>query len=131
MVLRNDYDKDCFNGEVGILHLEDDTFSLTLPDGRCPRWDIQELEKAELFSLAYACTIHKSQGSEYDEVVLVLNDLPMFSRSLFYTAISRAKKRCILCGSQDLVEGALTTSLPERKSALVQKTLQNLQEMRI
>jgi exodeoxyribonuclease V alpha subunit len=127
MILKNDYTRYCFNGDVGILHFSDSKFFLALPDGRNPSWNISELKKANLFSLAYACTIHKSQGSEYDEVILVLSKLPMFDRSLFYTAISRAKKRCILCGSRSLVKNALATRPHKRTSTLVQKTLQNLQ----
>jgi exodeoxyribonuclease V alpha subunit len=54
-------------------------------------------------SLGYALTVHKAQGSEYDEVLLLLpdHDCPLLTRELIYTAISRARRSVIVCGSLD------------------------------
>ena len=74
-------------------------------------------------TLAYALTVHKSQGSEYDTVLMPvsMSMLRMLSRNLFYTAISRAKRQVILYGDPQAVDAAMQTSLPLRRSMLPTK----------
>lgn len=103
IILQNDRERNCSNGDVGILHIlkveeKRVTYCVKLPDGRCPTWD--DASGLAQLSLAYCLTVHKSQGSEYDTILLpVAKGMDgMLSRNLLYTAISRAKKRVILYG---------------------------------
>ena len=98
---RNNYDKEVFNGDSGVIEsidVEEQVLEV-LFDGRGPvEYDFIDLDQ---LSLSYAITVHKSQGSEYDTVVLLcLNQhYIMLARNLLYTAISRAKKKAILVGT--------------------------------
>ena len=76
--------------------------------------------------LGYAITVHKSQGGEYDSVILPLCEYNrnMFTRNLLYTAISRAKKQVILVGSREMLDFAIRNYPRKRNSSLVQKTCQ-------
>ena len=131
MITKNDRERDCSNGDIGTLHISrvhktNAVFSVQLPDGRCPQWE-GNLHLTNL-TLAYALTIHKSQGSEYDTVLLPITwDMQrMLSRNLFYTAISRAKKQVILFGDSSSVDVAMQKLLPPRRSKLVAKTRMKL-----
>ena len=101
MQIRNNYDKDVFNGDVGRIariDLEDQVVEVTV-DGTPVSYEFAELD--ELIH-AFACSTHKSQGSEYLAVVLVL--LPahymLLQRNLLYTGVTRARKLCVIVGSQ-------------------------------
>ena len=127
MILQNDRDRNCSNGDVGVLHIlkvheKCASFCVLLPDGRMPVWEGNH--HLALLTLAYALTVHKSQGSEYDMVLFPVSTqmYSMLSRNLFYTAISRARKRVILYGSEQAIDVAMQRQLPERKSLLVAKT---------
>ena len=94
---KNDYTNEVFNGTVGTV-LKADGSRLTVDfDG-----NIVELAGAELFNLqlGYALTVHRAQGSEWGTVLGVLHEahMPMLSRNLVYTALTRARDRLILCG---------------------------------
>jgi exodeoxyribonuclease V alpha subunit len=97
MQLRNDYDKNVFNGDVGIvarIDEEEETLAVRYDD-REVMYDVSELDE---LSLAHACTIHKSQGSEYPAVVvpLLTSHFVMLSRNLLYTAVTRGKRLVVL-----------------------------------
>ena len=99
MQIRNNYDKNVFNGDIGTIervNMEDRTISVSFEDHSA------EYEAAELdeLTLAYATTIHKSQGSEYPIVVIpiLMTHFVMLQRNLIYTGITRAKKICVLIG---------------------------------
>uniref|UniRef100_UPI0040269E97 SF1B family DNA helicase RecD2 n=1 Tax=Prevotella sp. TaxID=59823 RepID=UPI0040269E97 len=99
MQIRNNYDKNVFNGDIGIVekvNMEDRTISVVFED------HLVEYEATELdeLTLAYATTIHKSQGSEYPIVVIpvLMTHFVMLQRNLIYTGITRAKKICVLIG---------------------------------
>ena len=133
MILENDRDRNCSNGDVGILHIlrtdpKNTAFCVELPDGRCPTWD--DASGLEQLSLAYVLTVHKSQGSEYDTILLPVSMgmYGMLSRNLFYTAISRARWRVILFGDPQAVDVAVQKRLPQRKSMLVSKTRMRLEK---
>jgi len=101
MQIRNNYDKDVYNGDIGTVTAVD-TRERTLSadfDGRRVEYDISELDE---LVLAYAVTVHKSQGSEYPIVVMpiLMNHYVMLQRNLIYTAITRAKKLLVLIGSK-------------------------------
>ena len=100
MQIRNNYDKDVFNGDSGYIR-EVDTEDRTLTvdfDGKWVEYDVTELDE---LTLAYATTIHKAQGSEYPIVVmpLLMTHFVMLQRNLIYTGITRAKKLCVLIGA--------------------------------
>jgi exodeoxyribonuclease V alpha subunit len=95
----NDYDKDVFNGDIGRIarvDITDQTLAVDY-DGRRVTYDFGELDE---LSLAYATTVHKSQGSEYPAVVIPLatQHYMLLERNLLYTAVTRGKKLVVLIG---------------------------------
>ena len=99
MQIRNNYDKDVFNGDIGVvasINQEDRTLAVDF-DSHIVEYEISELDE---LTLAYATTIHKSQGSEYPIVVMpvMMNHYVMLQRNLIYTGITRSKKVCVLIG---------------------------------
>lgn len=99
MQLRNNYDKDVYNGDLGYVRsvdLEERTLTVDF-DGQLVEYETSELDE---LTLAYATTIHKSQGSEYPIVVMpvLMTHYVMLQRNLIYTGITRAKKICVLVG---------------------------------
>ena len=108
MQIRNNYDKEVFNGDIGIISFVD-TQNRTLTvdfDGRNVSYDISELDE---LVLAYATTIHKSQGSEYPIVVIpvLMNHYVMLQRNLIYTGITRAKKILVIVGTRKALSYAV------------------------
>lgn len=100
MQIRNNYDKGVFNGDLGYIEevdMEERTLIASF-DGVSVEYEVSELDE---LSLAYATTIHKSQGSEYPIVVMpvLMNHYVMLQRNLIYTGITRAKKICVLIGT--------------------------------
>ncbi len=99
MQLRNNYDKDVYNGDLGYVRsvdMEERTLTVDF-DGKLVEYEVSELDE---LTLAYATTIHKSQGSEYPIVVMpvLMTHYVMLQRNLIYTGITRAKKICVLVG---------------------------------
>lgn len=99
MQLRNNYDKDVYNGDLGYVRsvdMEERTLTVNF-DGQLVEYEASELDE---LTLAYATTIHKSQGSEYPIVVMpvLMTHYVMLQRNLIYTGITRAKKICVLVG---------------------------------
>ena len=100
MQIRNNYDKEVFNGDIGTVtsvDMEERTLTVMF-DGNTIEYEDNELDE---LTLAYATTIHKSQGSEYPVVVipLLMTHYVMLQRNLVYTGITRAKKICIIVGT--------------------------------
>jgi exodeoxyribonuclease V alpha subunit len=95
----NDYDKDVFNGDVGIVERIDMVEQQVAVrfDDRSVKYDFGELDE---ISLAYAITIHKSQGSEFPAVVvrLATQHYMLLQRNLIYTGITRGKRLLVLIG---------------------------------
>lgn len=104
MQIRNDYDKEVFNGDIGtVVKVNMEERELTVKfDEREVLYDVTELDE---LSLAYAVTIHKSQGSEYPIVVmpLTMSHFVMLQRNLLYTGVTRAKKILVLIGEKKAV----------------------------
>ena len=112
MQTKNNYDLEAYNGDIGIIDSIDkdegivkvkffgNSYSTIYEKG-----DIEQLE------LAYATTIHKSQGSEYPAVVIIVDrsHYIMLQKQLLYTAVTRAKKLCVIIGTEDAVRLAVTT----------------------
>ena len=133
MQLRNNYDKEVFNGDLGYIErvdMEDRTLFVCF-DGRTVEYDVSELDE---LTLAYATTIHKSQGSEYPIVVMpvLMTHYVMLQRNLIYTGITRAKKICVLVGTKKALSFAIrnlsvlkrNTKLKERLNALESQSAQ-------
>ena len=101
MQVENDYDKDVYNGDLGrIAFVEPDKENVVVDfDGRQVSYDFGELDR---LVLAYATTIHKSQGSEYPVVVVPLSTqhYTMLQRNLVYTAVTRGRKLVVLVGEK-------------------------------
>lgn len=127
MVTKNDRERRCCNGDVGILRIrsqpyETPDYSVVLPDGRRPTWD----DTSGLYHMctAYAITVHKSQGSEYDTILMPVarKFSSMMIRNLLYTAVSRARKQVILFGELEALDTAMQCVPRKRRSMLVPKT---------
>ena len=104
----NNYDKDVFNGDGGIIQaIDSETKAVVIEfDGREVHYEVDELDE---IALAYALTIHKSQGSEYPVVVIpiMMQHYMMLKRNLLYTGITRGKKLVICVGEKRAVAMAV------------------------
>jgi exodeoxyribonuclease V alpha subunit len=120
MQIKNNYDKNVFNGDIGIIsdiNLADKTISINY-DERKATYRFNELDE---LVLAFAITIHKSQGSEFPVVVMVLDTshFMMLKRNLVYTGLTRAKKLMVMIGSKKAAWMAVQdTQVAERYSRL-------------
>jgi exodeoxyribonuclease V alpha subunit len=122
MQLRNNYDKEVFNGDIGkVLHVDVSDGSIVVEfDSRPVKYDSCDLDE---LVLAYATTIHKSQGSEYSAVVVVLHSQHyiMLQRNLLYTAITRGKKLVVVIGTAYALNQAIkTNTVRERRTTLAE-----------
>jgi exodeoxyribonuclease V alpha subunit len=121
----NDYDKEVFNGDVGqIVKIQPEERELTIRfDDRDVPYDFNELDEV---SLAYAITIHKSQGSEFSAVVIpvAMQHYMLLQRNLVYTAITRGRKLVVLVGQKRAFASAVRNdNIGERFSALYNRLL--------
>ncbi|MCR5750724.1 MAG: ATP-dependent RecD-like DNA helicase [Kiritimatiellae bacterium] len=128
MQLRNSYDRDVFNGDVGFVKAVnyDDRSLIVAFDGRPVKYGPGELDE---LVLAYATTIHKSQGSEYPAVVVVLHSqhYMMLQRNLLYTAITRGRRLALLIGVPYAVNRAIqTNTVAERRTSLADRLAASL-----
>ena len=112
----NDYDKDVFNGDIGTIeHIDPVEHEVTIRfDERRVKYDFGELDEV---SLAYAVTIHKSQGSEFPAVVIPLatQHYMLLQRNLIYTGITRGKKLVMLIGQKKALGIAVHNDRPQRR----------------
>jgi len=111
MCVENDYDRDVFNGDVGrVIGIDVERSQLRVEfDGRGVAFPFDELDR---LVLAYAITIHKSQGSEYPAVVIPLTTqhYPMLQRNLIYTGVTRGRRLVVLVGQRRALEIALRSA---------------------
>lgn len=124
MQIRNNYDKDVYNGDIGKISevdMEDRMLTVNF-DGRNVVYDLTELDE---LTLAYATTIHKSQGSEYPIVVMpiLMTHYVMLQRNLIYTGITRAKKVCIMIGSQRALSYAIYNQTVTKRNTRLRERL--------
>lgn len=112
----NDYDKDVFNGDVGIVERVDTVEQQIAVrfDERLVKYDFGELDE---ISLAYAITIHKSQGSEFPAVVIPVatQHYRLLQRNLIYTGITRGKRLLVLIGQKKALGIAVRNDRPQRR----------------
>ena len=125
MQIRNDYDKEVFNGDIGtITKVDMEERELTvLFDEREVVYDVTELDE---LALAYAVTIHKSQGSEYPIVVMpfTMSHFVMLQRNLLYTGVTRAKKILVLVGEKKAVYYAIKNETTTGRNTCLARRLQ-------
>ena len=125
MQIRNDYDKEVFNGDIGtITKVDMEERELTvLFDEREIIYDVTELDE---LTLAYAVTIHKSQGSEYPIVVMpfTMSHFVMLQRNLLYTGVTRAKKILVLVGEKKAVYYAIKNETTTGRNTMLARRLQ-------
>jgi len=102
MQTRNNYEKEVFNGDIGrITSMDQESQQLTITfDGIPVPYDFSELDEV---ALAYAISVHKSQGSEYEAVVIPIlsQHYVLLQRNLIYTAVTRGKKLVVMVGSKE------------------------------
>ncbi|MCJ7643984.1 MAG: ATP-binding domain-containing protein, partial [Candidatus Aminicenantes bacterium] len=124
MQVRNDYEKETFNGDIGtIVHLDKTRFRIIAEfDGRPVVYEKDDLND---ITLAYAVSVHKAQGSEYQAVVMPLmtQHFIMLQRNLFYTALTRAKKLSVIVGSYKALHIAIKNDKPVKRNSLVKEKL--------
>jgi exodeoxyribonuclease V alpha subunit len=125
MQIRNNYDKYIFNGDLGRIKkidLEDKRIIVSF-DGRPVEYDVTELDE---LVLAYATTVHKSQGSEYKVVVapIATQHFVMLQRNLLYTCVTRAKKVLVLIGSKRALAMAVGNNKINLRNTMLAKRLQ-------
>ena len=125
MQIRNNYDKEVFNGDIGIIEsvdLQNRTLKVNFDQ------HVVEYESSELDELvhAYATTIHKAQGSEYPIVVMpvLMNHYVMLQRNLIYTGITRAKKILVMVGTRKALSCAVRNVTVNRRNTLLKERLQ-------
>jgi len=116
MHLKNNYQKEVFNGDIGAIsdvNLKENLFSVDYY-GRTVNYDFTEMDE---ISLAYAISVHKSQGSEYPAVILpiMVQHYVLLQRNLLYTAITRGKGLVILIGTKKALTIALKNDKPEKR----------------
>jgi exodeoxyribonuclease V alpha subunit len=132
MQVRNDYDKGVFNGDVGwvrSIDRENSSLKVEFLEEAGPLlvgYDFRELDE---LALAYAVTVHKSQGSEYPAIVLPLTreHSMLLQRNLLYTAITRARRLCVLVGQVRALETAIRNDrVARRNTGLAERLIEGL-----
>lgn len=124
MQLRNNYKKSVFNGDLGYvesINTDEKTLKVNFDDS------IVEYESSDLdeITLAYASTIHKSQGSEYPVVVMpvMMSHYIMLQRNLIYTGLTRAKKLCIMIGTRQALGCAIRNMAVLKRNTMLKDRL--------
>jgi exodeoxyribonuclease V alpha subunit len=124
MQLRNDYERDVFNGDIGrVAAVDRESGRVTIEfDGR-----VVVYEGADLGALvpAYAVSVHKAQGAEFPAVIvpLLIQHFPLLQRNLLYTAITRGKRLVVLVGSRKALAIALRNDKPRRRNSRLAEKL--------
>jgi exodeoxyribonuclease V alpha subunit len=125
MQIRNDYDKDVYNGDMGLVtEVNPEETSLVVAfEGKSVLYTGQEIDD---LLLAYAISIHKSQGCEYPVVVIALSTehAILLQRNLLYTALTRGKKLVVLVGSAKAIGMAVRNDRPSRRYSRLKTRIQ-------
>ncbi len=119
MIQRNDYGKELFNGDLGVT-LRDRSGAYRAVFARAGNYLGYAVDSLPPCSQAFAITVHKSQGSEYDRVLLVLPDSEthrLLSKEIVYTGLTRAKQLAVVCGAKAILAAAIRRHL-ERETGL-------------
>jgi exodeoxyribonuclease V alpha subunit len=126
LMLQNDYERELWNGDQGIavrVELPGHRFATRVAFPSRQGWlAVDPLAMGSALDLGFALTVHKAQGSEWDEVLLLLPDsaCPLLTRELVYTALSRARESIVVCGSCDAFATAVA-SAESRASGIAER----------
>ena len=99
-----------YNGDIGVVvRAKNDAAKVVFRRGG--RYQVHSLDRVSGLEPAYAMTVHKAQGSEFDAVLLVLPEYksPLLSRQIVYTAITRARRKVVILGSEEMLRLAIKT----------------------
>ena len=124
MQIKNNYDKNIFNGDIGIISdvdLEENSITVDF-EGNNIKYSYQELDE---LVLSYSITIHKSQGCKFPIIVMPIHfqSRMMFQRNLIYTGITRAKKIVILIGDKNALKYAISNNICNQRHTLLKEKL--------
>lgn len=123
--VQNNYDLEVFNGEIGVVYAISKSFVFIRFTDKEVTVPIEDMDS---IMLAYAITVHKSQGSEYGTVIIPF--IPpyanMLQRNLLYTAVTRAKNKVILVGTKGAIKRAVDTQIGDERYTLFKERLQGL-----
>ena len=127
MQIKNNYDKEVFNGDIGTIEKidpEDRTLTVRFDD-RAIEYDATELDE---MVLAYATTVHKAQGAEYPIVVMpvMMTHFMMLQRNLLYTGVTRAKKTLVLVGQKKAVGYCVRNVTVDKRNTLLAERLKGM-----
>ena len=127
MQIKNNYDKEVFNGDIGTIEKidpEDRTLTVRFDD-RGIEYDATELDE---MVLAYATTVHKAQGAEYPIVVMpvMMSHFMMLQRNLLYTGVTRAKKTLVLVGQKKAVGYCVRNVTVDKRNTLLAERLKGM-----
>ena len=129
MQIVNNYDKDVFNGDVGIVTtIDNEDHEVTVDfEGKVRVYDYKDLDE---IILAYAVSVHKAQGSEYPVVVMPVHTqhFILLQRNLLYTAITRGRKLVVLLGTKKALSVAINNNKPQRRYTYLKARLKLLLE---
>jgi len=126
MQTQNNYDKDIYNGDIGFIR-SNDVIEQTLAvdfDGRVVTYDWSEVDQ---LTLAYVISVHKAQGAEFPALVMpvVTQHYTMLQRNLLYTAVTRARKLCVLTGSRRAISMAVHNNKVTQRFTALEWRLRN------
>jgi exodeoxyribonuclease V alpha subunit len=125
MIVKNDYELEVYNGDVGkVMHIDRTNKTIdVLIHGSIPAKvvSIPMSDAASKMRLAYAQTVHKSQGQEYDVIVapILSNFGQQLQRNLYYTAVTRAKRKVVLVGTEDAIARAVANDHADKRNTLL------------
>jgi len=126
MQIRNNYDKDVFNGDLGYVTAADqEERTLTVDfEGRKVVYESGDLRE---LVLAYACTVHKAQGSEFPCVILPIHTshYPLLQRNLLYTGMTRGRKLVIVIGTKKALAIAIRNNRVVRRNTRLKERLRS------
>ncbi|MGZ3645795.1 MAG: SF1B family DNA helicase RecD2 [Ktedonobacteraceae bacterium] len=136
MQVRNDYDRGVFNGDVGwirVIDKENSTVKVEFWEEAGPLLVSYHFHELDELVLAYAVTVHKSQGSEYPAIVLTLvnQHYMLLQRNLLYTAITRAKRLCVIVGQLRALESAVRNNRVALRNTGLAERLSTVASMRL
>lgn len=132
MQIRNNYEKDVFNGDIGqVNYITGKIVQVCYPDRPEGDFVTYEGNEVEELQLAYAMSVHKSQGSEYPYVILCMvpSHYIMLQRNLLYTAVTRAKEQVLVVGTKRAVWTAVENDKMRRRYSLLAERLQDSSEV--
>jgi exodeoxyribonuclease V alpha subunit len=127
MQIKNNYDKDVFNGDIGFVsEIDEENQEIAVSfDSRPIKYEFTDIDE---LTLAYSCSIHKSQGSEFPVIVMpvMTTHYIMLQRNLIYTGITRGKKLVVIVGTKKALAIAVRNNKPVNRHTLLSHRIRNI-----